>query len=104
MLSAFFGLLYLFIITPVQYWHQHAEKNAKTNERVYVCQYNADDEYSETSCTVCSHKYSGYQLEIEEPLFAILPLTIVPYFVTNLPVVEGVHTTLCNKGPPALAV
>lgn len=103
MLSALLGLLYLFVVTPVQYWHQHPENNDATARQAYVCLYNTDSGYTEANCSICSHKYSGYQLQIAEPVFTTPFVVSVSCTITDLPTVDGVYTTLCNKGPPALA-
>jgi len=103
LLSALLGLLYLFVVTPVQYWHQHSEKDAISVEQAYVCQYNTDSGYTEANCSICSHKYSGYQLEIAEPVFTTPFVLSLSFTIADLPAVDGVYATLCNKGPPTLA-
>lgn len=103
LLSALFGLLYLFIVTPVQYWHQHPPKDTKTAEQVYIYQFHADGDNADINCSICSHKYSGYQLQIDEPFLTLLPNQAISYTHKCLPVMEGIYATLCNKGPPTIS-
>ena len=102
LLSAFFGLLYVFILTPVQFWHQHPAKTSATIQQVYAYQYDLAADSSDADCSVCSHKYSGYELAFEAPCFSEPTVAGVFYMIPGLAAVEGIHFTLCNKGPPSL--
>jgi hypothetical protein len=104
--SIFLMSLYVFIATPVSFWHQHAgfEKriqNKSTGKAIASFKLNpANQSDTDGDCSVCSHQYSAF---IDD---AVLSFTLIP---SSLNTPEGCHILSFhdipsipqfNKGPP----
>ena len=59
LLAALLALLYLFIVTPVQYWHRHEPAaTAQSGAEGYQwCTISGAD--TATSCAICAHSYAA---------------------------------------------
>jgi len=104
--SIFLMSLYVFIATPVSYWHQHTS-NEKQTEKKNVGNVFSSFKLNPTNqsdadgdCSVCSHQYSAF---IDDAAFSF---TLIP---SSLNTPEGCHIfsfhdipsiPQFNKGPP----
>jgi hypothetical protein len=106
-IAAILLALYAFVSTPVQVWHHHnisecipaATSDIAKNETIS----KASGSNSESSCQVCSHKYSTYN---DDALFSIessLILTAAKNGYYCLPVISTPSFSSPNKGPPVLS-
>lgn len=100
--------LYVFIATPVQFWHHHSYAGADTasslkldgTQKIFSSDSSA--KALEDNCQICSHHYSIYSKDdaagfkiFNSPAnskegFYALAIPLAPYFNST------------NKGPPAL--
>ncbi len=103
-ISATLLALYIFIATPVQFWHHHcfntSSSTSKTKEAKKLSSSVSNN--IDSNCAICSHHYSVYtELEMlvnEEPTFEFSLLISTPRYsyLTISPL------RILDRGPPAL--
>jgi predicted amidohydrolase len=99
-------VVYAFIATPVQLWHQHnyvantACKNA-ADKKVTVT--TAKTTIVDANCAACSHVYSTYSLvadlSLEKPFLVLQPKDAC--YILSIPFSPILQSS--NRGPPELA-
>lgn len=103
--AAFLVALYLFIATPVQFWHHHNDatgtlgtvQNTSDKKGIVKPSANTDD-----NCSICLHEYTIYdnQLHSCNNLPLIVPTSKNGYYHPNA--IVKYTFTLQNKGPPTV--
>jgi hypothetical protein len=108
-IAAVLLVVYSFIATPVQFWHQHNYAIARTvsslqpgdTQKIYSA--NNSAKTIEDNCRVCSHHYSIYSND-DVTGFKIFGTTINSkkgFYTITIQLAPYFNST--NKGPPALA-
>ena len=103
----FLMALYVFIATPVSYWHQHSNSvstrtlsQSKKESASFSSKASSNSEMEE-NCSICSHQYAAF---IDDASFSFTLLCIsyaspeacyIQPFYTE----PGLH--ISNKGPPS---
>jgi hypothetical protein len=97
--------LYLFVATPIQFWHHH--NNTKSRATVAVEKQltngisSATDNVQEGDCQICSHQFSSYNevgnLHFAIPLFQAIAMA--GFYTT--PILPIAVSNFSNRGPPA---
>lgn len=95
-------LLYLFVATPVQWWHQHsacASNGQSALEQKITTSKNSDLSFEE-NCRICSHQYALADTDAVWPVVAIIGLVNTPENFCIQPFYNFSPDILFNKGPP----
>ncbi len=98
-------LLYGFVITPTQWWHNH-EISFPTSSKIVSKDPTIPilDVESSTNCKICSHHYSYHNKEVVVVLPEVeeyfSPLTSEPTCFISLPF----SSNLAERGPPSVAL
>jgi hypothetical protein len=102
-------VVYAFIATPVQLWHQHtyvaSAKCASTANKkaTDITVKSAQQTIVDANCAVCSHFYSAYSfvanVELEMP--SLVLQVKHAFYIFSIPCSPLLNTS--NKGPPELA-
>jgi hypothetical protein len=95
--SALLLLLYLFVVTPTNYWHKHSSFKKQTTKEA-SCQKSAASD--EADCKVCTHHYAT---SINNANFCQLNPTywqIVYSHFNKYTLIEEPILSSFNKGPP----
>jgi hypothetical protein len=98
--------VYAFLITPVQFWHHHANAGAGHLASVTAAKQplleKAPDISNHNTCLVCSHKYAVfYDNALFPPSIAGVQYA-VGYTGYQLPCLSAVAIQRPNKGPPSV--
>ncbi len=100
-------VLYAFVTTPVQYWHQHINSDLSLTETSKEKKSNSisetSDKKNEANCKICSHKYSTYHnnalVILDSPKYLYISSEeFYYYFIPSTPIFYN-----SNKGPPSKA-
>jgi hypothetical protein len=106
-IAAILLALYAFVSTPVQLWHHHdiseSTQASTSDSEKHDTISKASDSNSESSCQICSHKYSTYNDDALFPVESSLIITAAKNGHYCLPVISTPSFLLPNKGPPALS-
>jgi hypothetical protein len=100
-------VLYAFVTTPVQYWHNHINADLSlseySKEKKSSSISETNDKTNEANCKICSHQYSTYQnnttLIIETP--KALNNSVEAFYYWFIPTTPVFYNS--NKGPPSIA-
>ncbi len=104
LLSGLFLALYMFITLPVQYWHHHPVSTytiEKGNTHSLVTEFN-DTVYLGIDCTICSHQYAAYCLDIDQTILTLSTSQTLLNAEYAQQLVSQIKDGLSNKGPPAI--
>jgi hypothetical protein len=101
-------VIYAFIATPVQLWHQHdfesiavTEKTSKKKHSTILSAYSPNA--ADTNCQICSNHYSIFIdvkiARLENPF--IVSQSLEQFYVFSIP--SSPVLDFSNKGPPSLS-
>ena len=106
-IAAILLVLYAFVTTPVQLWHHHntteSTSAATSNSVKHNTISKTSDSNSESSCQICSHKYSTYSDDALLQVESTRILTAAKNGYYCLPFISTPSFSLTNKGPPVLS-
>lgn len=94
-------LLYVFIATPVSFWHQHKTDREKNNTEQYSQTVKKAANPSHANCKICSHHYSV--ADNDAIIFSfpeLISFTPRNSFYTPKKITNPGYSQ-SNKGPPA---
>ncbi|MGN6420044.1 MAG: hypothetical protein ACTHMC_21235 [Pseudobacter sp.] len=105
--ALFLTALYLFIATPVQYWHHHVSHAATE-----FASENGSD-HSDTgstkiqgqhgdNCSICAHHYAVFVEDSHPPQLAFFPSLTSTYSLYRVTAITPLLTGFSNKGPPSM--
>jgi hypothetical protein len=103
----FLMALYVFIATPVSYWHQHSNSvtprslSQSKKESASFSSKASDKNEVEENCSICSHQYSAF---IDDASFSFT-LSFISLASPEASYIQPFHTEpnldYSNKGPPS---
>jgi hypothetical protein len=100
--------LYVFITTPINFWHHHnntVNKNASLGpeDKEKINKSKSSGESIKEDCQICSHHYSIYNDDVapEFIVFNVAFSTKNVYYILSIPLYPHFNST--NKGPPTVA-
>lgn len=101
-------VVYAFIATPVQYWHQHHYAPAciatvQPGDATDCTVSDSSNQTIEEDCKVCSHHYSIYSNDAIAAIVFFIPIihSKEGFYAHAIPLAPYFHSA--NKGPPAVA-
>jgi hypothetical protein len=96
--------IYMFVATPVQWWHHHNTGSAAVSHNTrQTAVAKATAANSDSGCQICSHKYSAYNDDALVPFVSSLLIPAAKNGHYHLPVIITRSFSLSNKGPPSLS-
>ncbi|HVK46992.1 MAG TPA: hypothetical protein VM488_04100 [Pseudobacter sp.] len=107
LLAFFLTALYLFIATPVQYWHHHASHaaaalaDAQSSDHAGPGSTKIQGQHGD-HCSICAHHYAVFMEDSSMPALASLPILTGSYSLYRVTAICPLLTSFSNKGPPQL--
>ncbi|MEP6713775.1 MAG: hypothetical protein ABJA37_15215 [Ferruginibacter sp.] len=104
MLSAILLLLYLFIATPVQYWHHcknHSHQQANQKQTRAFPSFTKSGENSH-ECKICTHQYTLYNNDVTTIQIEYVSDYINRFAFPQTFYLQQTACGLSNKSPPVV--